>query len=115
MEPKLTLKDLAVKHDYYCSDSNYYSREAAQKYDTFTEFYEEFHDADIDYNLCFRWDIKEFEESKGKYWMEIFLILQRKGIFMPVHISRVLEDEVDLILTYLKPHKEKLASLWQPL
>lgn len=112
---KITLKDLAVDHDYYCSDNNYYSNEASGKYDTFPEFYSDFKDADTDMNLVFRWDIKEFEEVKGKYYMEVFMMLQRKGIFRPIHISRVFEDDVDIILQYLKPHKEKLESIWKPL
>ena len=35
----MTLKDLAVKHDYYASDSNYYSENATTTYDSWEEFY----------------------------------------------------------------------------
>lgn len=108
------IKDLAVQHDYYCSDNNYYSNAPAQKYDTFPDFYSDFKDADVDMNLVFRWDVNEFEEVKNNFYMEIFIIQQRKGIFKPIHISRVFDQDVALIESYLKPHKEKLLSLWKP-
>jgi len=110
----LTLQDLAVDHDYYCSDSNYYSNEASLKYDTFADFYEEFHDADVDMNLVFRWDLKEREESK-RHYLEIFQMKQRKGVFTPIYIAYFDEKDIPLFLEYLKPHIEKLKSIWQPL
>lgn len=109
----LTLKDLAVKHDYYCSDSNFYSNEAALKYETFSDFYEDFHDADIDMNLIFRWDIREREESK-RHYLEIFMMNQRKGIFRPIYISLFDDKDVDLFIGLLKPHIEKIKSIWKP-
>ena len=33
-----TLEKLAVDHPYYCSDSNFYSNEPNQRYETATEF-----------------------------------------------------------------------------
>jgi hypothetical protein len=109
----LTLKDLAIDHDYYCSESNFYSNEAALKYDTFADFYEEFHDADIDMNLVFRWDLHEREESK-RHYMEIFIIKQRKGIFMPVHIAYFDEKDIEPFAKYLQPHIDKLKAIWKP-
>lgn len=110
----LTLKELATDHDYYCSDSNYYSNEASLKYETFADFYEEFHDADVDMNLVFRWDLHEIEKSK-RYYLEIFQMKQRKGIFTPIHIACFDEADIPLFWKYLKPHIEKLKSIWQPL
>lgn len=104
---KLTLKDLAIDHDYYCSDNNYYS------YETFADFYEEFHDADVDRNLIFRWDVKEREESK-RHYLELFMMQQRKGIFKPIYIALFDEKDVELLAKYLKPHIEKLKSIWKP-
>ena len=78
----MNIQDLAVKHDYYASGCNFYSRDASKKYDTWADFYEDFHDADIDMNLVYRWDIHEREESKRK-WMEVFIIHQGKGIYSP--------------------------------
>ncbi|MCT8340521.1 hypothetical protein MG296_10685 [Flavobacteriaceae bacterium TK19130] len=110
---KLTLKDLAIDHDYYCSESNYYSNEAAMRYETFADFYEEFHDADVDMNLVFRWDLHEREESK-RHYLEIFMMQQRKGIFKPIHIALFDESDVELLAKYLKPHIEKLKAIWKP-
>jgi len=110
----MTLKDLSIEHDYYCADSNYYSNEAIMQYRTWPEFYDEMHNADIDMNLVFRWDIKKHEKTES-YWMEIFIIQQRKGIFLPVMIDRVFDEDVETIIEYLKPHFEKLNHLWEPL
>lgn len=110
---KLTLKDLAIDHDYYCSESNYYSNKASMRYETFSDFYEEFHDADVDMNLVFRWDLHELEECK-RYYLEIFMIQQRKGIFKPIHIALFDERDVELLAKYLKPHIEKLKAIWKP-
>lgn len=109
----LTLKDLAVKHDYYASDSNYYSNDASGHYNTWSDFYEEFHDADIDYNLVFRWDVMKKEES-GRYYMQIIIIAQRKGIYMPIHIDYIDDKDADQIKEFMKPHMEKIKNIWQP-
>ena len=110
----MNLKDLAIDHDYYTSGSNYYSNDASGHYNTWADFYEEFHDADIDMNLVFRWDIYKREESK-RYYMQIIIIAQRKGIYMPIHIDYVDEQDVPQIEQFMKPHFEKLLSIWQPL
>lgn len=114
-----TIKELAIDHAYYCSTANYFSNEAGQKYNTWPEFYSDFHDADIDYNLIFRWDIKEHttdnDKGLGTYWMEIFFIQQRKGIFFPVVIHRVFDEDVETIVSLLKTHAEYLTTLWKPI
>lgn len=110
----MKLKELAVDHDYYASDSNYYSNDAVGHYTTWADFYEEFHDADIDMNLVYRWDIGQREESK-RYYMQIIIIAQRKGIYMPIHIDYVDECDVPQIIEFMKPHFNKLLSIWEPL
>lgn len=110
----MKLKDLAIKHDYYCSDSNFYSNEPYAEFTTFAEYYEEYKDADIDMNLIFRWDIFKYEESDN-YRMCVFMIHQRKGIFTPIEIKRLFEVDVPLIIEHLKQHKNKLDNIWKPL
>lgn len=110
----ITLKDLAVDHDYYCSDTNYFSNDARIEYDTFADFYEEFHDADVDMNLVFRWDLHERENSE-RHYLELFMIQQRKGIFTPIFINYFDEKDVPLFLKYINPHIEKIKSIWRPL
>lgn len=115
-----TLKALAVDHPHYCSDSNYYSNDAALHYTTMTEFLDEFESYDIDLNLCFRWDIKqatdeETEEPIDAYRADVFLMLQRKGLFRPVSISSVTEEEAIRFKAYAQRHLEVLKAMWAPL
>ena len=109
-----TLEELAAKHDYYCSDSNYYSNDAGAEFTTFADFYEEFCDADVDMNLVFRWDLIK-RESSDRYYLHVFQISQRKGIFRPILISYFDEKDIPLFVKYIKPHMEKLQNLWRPL
>lgn len=109
----MNLEDLAVDHDYYCSESNYYSNNASERYETFPDFYKEFGNADVDMNLVFRWDLRQADDKS--YSMEIFIIQQRKGIFKPCLISRFEEKDIELFLKYITPHIEKLKRIWIPL
>ena len=114
------LQELAVYHPYYCSDSNFYSNKPAQRFETMTEFLDEFESCDIDMNLVFRWDIRPRGESDeaikaGRYYAEVFLMLQRKGIFMPVYISHVNEAEAERFIEYAKGHWEVIKALWEPI
>lgn len=66
-----------TNHSYYCSDTNYYSDEASLEFDSVTEFLDGFEDADVDMNLCFRFDIGERNvdsdiEDYGKLYAEFF-------------------------------------------
>lgn len=132
-----TLKELAVDHPYYCSDSNYYSRDPSGKWQTFNDFYEEYKDADIDYNLIFRWDIKLYDKiepkkstdtvtiiyteqeladmAKDRYYCEVFMIHQRKGIFAPHHIESITEDDVPKFIEIMTAHFERLKEMWEPI
>lgn len=118
----MKIKELAIKHDYYCSEMNFYSNEPSGEFENFEEFLEEFADADVDMNLVFRWDVREYNESgredeelfKDGYYMEIFMMLQRKGIYKPIFIKEVSDKDASNIKKYLKKHHEKLMSLWKP-
>jgi len=109
-----TLKDLAVEHDYYSSDSNYYSNEAKGRWQTFADFYEKFHDADIDYNLIFRWDIKKRDASE-RHYAEVFMIAQRKGIYIPHYIDYIDDADVPKFKELMLKHWKKLNQIWTPL
>lgn len=112
----MKLKDLAVEHDYYCSDSNYYSNEASVSYPDWESFYKEFKDSDIDMNLIFRWDLKQKERfAEDSYEMQLFMIKQRKGIFSPIVIHFVYEKDVNEVVDFLSKHKNKLNSIWNPI
>ena len=109
----MKIKDLYVEHDYYCNGQNYYSNEASASYKTVTDFLDALESVDVDLNLCFRWDIRERDDNG--YCAEVFLILQRKGLFRPISIEKISDDEVDRFVEYLKKHKAKLDSIWSPI
>lgn len=122
MAAKLTLKDLAVDHNYYCNLGNYHSNESLTEYETFSEFLDEYEDADIDYNLIFRWDVKKIEddvdelpEGHSGYKMEVFIMQQRRGNFVPNLIKEVTEKDVSDIVKLLKKHRDYLNEIWSPL
>lgn len=115
---KLELKD--YNHPYYCEVSNFYSNKANKHYGTVSQFLAEFRDADVDMNLCFRWDIREkYEDEEEKivigFRLDLFLILQRKGIFMPVCIDQITESDLRALEEYLQNHLETMRKNWSPL
>ena len=112
------LKRLSIKHDYYCSESNFYSNEPAQNYETASDFLADYESMPIELNMCFRWDIRprgDNGEKYGRYSAEIFIMLQRKGIFKPITIKHINESECVALEKYLKKHWEYLSQLWNPI
>ena len=110
------LAALLVDHPYYCSESNYYSNDAGATWETMTDFLAEFESGDVDMNLVFRWDIKQRdEENPGRYYAEVCMMQQRKGIFSPHHIKHINEEEAIRFKGYLEKHWETLKAMWQPL
>lgn len=113
----MEFKDLLVKHDYYCSDSSWFSLGFDTQYKTFKDFYEEMGESDDDMNLVFRFDIKEREENEiteSKYYMEIFMVHQRKGRFVPFFIENVYEEDFEKLNQYLDRKYNKIQQLWKP-
>lgn len=113
------LEKLSVEHPYYCSESNYYSNEPSKTYETMTEFLDCFESADVDLNLCFRWDIRNRSDDgegkkAGRYCAQVFIMLQRKGIFKPIEIESVNEIEADRFLKYAQKHWETIKEMWKP-
>jgi len=116
---EMTLEKMALDHDYYCSKRNFYSNEPSESFETMTEFLDQYEDADVDMNLCFRWDIhnrSEDEEGKkaGRYCAEVFIMMQRKGIFKPCQIQHVNEEEITRFKKYLDKHWKTLQQIWAP-
>ena len=113
----MDFKDLLVEHDYYCSDSSYYDLGFETKYETFADFYSEMGLADEDWNLVFRFDIykkEDSEDSENLYSMQIFMVHQRKGRFIPFFIETVYETDFDMIKSYLEIRYNKIQNLWNP-
>jgi hypothetical protein len=110
----MEFKDLVVKHDYYCSDRSYYKLEFETKYETFADFYHEMGLADEDMNLVFRFDLSKKEDKEDEYNLEIFMVHQRKGKFIPFWIETVYETDFDMIKSYLEIRYNKIQNLWNP-
>ncbi len=103
-----------LEHPYYCHNANFYHRDELEEFDSWEIFIEKWGGADMDLNLLFRWDW----HLKG-HWsddsdiLQLFFILQRKGIFRPCEIKVTKNDEVKVI-EYLKPRFRHLSALWVP-
>jgi hypothetical protein len=120
----MKFEDLMVDHPYYCSDNNYYSRDAAQSHEKWSDFYDEYKDADEDMNLIFRFDVKKWEEDSdehserpfkaGDLYVEIFMMQQRKGIFRPHMIYNIKESDFEEIKEILQRHYNRLQEMWRP-
>jgi len=124
----LNLKE--TSHSYCCSQTNYYvgNRKGENfglcEYDTWSNFKEEWLGTgddglwiDIDYNLCFRFDIlnkrnDEDELIEGMFELWLFFILQRKGIYRPVHIKRITDQDMPEINIFLKRQWEYMEGQW---
>ena len=106
------VNQLAIDHDYYCADGNYYSNDSGQSWENMCEYLDAMESSDIDMNLVFRWDIRE---NNGSYSANIYIMHQRKGIFAPHHVKKITDDDVPRFVEYLKNHKNKLDKIWQPI
>lgn len=113
----MKIQDLAIKHDYYCSEQNYYSREAQSIFKTWGEHNAIYTATDVDLNLCFRWDVNAYDECDGEtgYYMQLFIMHQRKGRFWPITIEHVYDEDVPSIMLYLQRNWAKMQRLWCPL
>lgn len=113
----MKLADLAIDHPYYGSSHNYFSNDYSKTYTTATEFLAEFADADTDFNHVYRWDIypPDSEDDKEHYSAFVGIIQQRKGIYFPIIINKITEDEVPAFITYLQKHAVQIGKLWAPL
>lgn len=103
---------LSEEHSYYASTCNFYSNDATGYHDTMTDFLTEFEDADIDYNLVYRWDAS-WNEDQGCVSVDVFIIAQRKGIYMPQVIESCTDEEAVRFVEYLKAHKAYGEKLWE--
>lgn len=107
-------------HSYYCSDNNYYvgnyhgENWGRSDYRTWKEFKKTWFYGDHDLNHCFRFDIRPKSDSMPtRYSLELFFILQRKGIFCPVYIEEIYESDLLEIEQYLKSCWKYLKNQWK--
>lgn len=81
------------------------------QHETWDEFISNMGHSDLDMNLVFRWDVNKCDE--GGYYMEIFIVHQRKGRFVPFFIKCVEDKDLHSILEFLKKRKSHLKNLWE--
>ena len=106
-----------IKHAYYCSEDNYFSNECHSTYSSWISFMKEFGDADLDYNLLFRWDWKDADDPDNELnqdELRLFFMGQRKGKYFSSTIRLFKDDEPD-VRKFLKSRMMHLWSLWEPL
>ena len=117
-----------ANHPYYCNDGNYFSNDTVFYYNSWSEYLDEFGDADRDMNLVFRWDWKipdpndydlagefgEPEELPVEETLHLYHMGQRKGAFY-VHIVDVERSDEESIREYLTDYAEHLKKIWEPL
>ena len=110
-----------VDHPYYCNLGNFYSNEPGHEYKSFADFLAEWGENDMDLNLVFRFDWKEEEDRphkgddnyrNGK--LEIFWMLQRKGIYTFTVVEVCRADE-PAVIEFLSKRWKYLSELWAPL
>lgn len=115
-------------HAYYCAESNFYARgdqQPFQAYKSLADFLAEEGDADLDWNLVFRWDWKEEDDDDGgssyngdpnyrNGKLLLFIMNQRKGLYRWVSVEVCRADE-PAVIEYLRPRWEHLQKLWAPL
>lgn len=121
--PLEKLSELAAYHPYNCNTQSWNNRDAAQEFETWEEFFEEWGSVDKDYNLLFRFDIEnlEGEDDEGNdvvypdiFTGKFFFILQRKGLFFPVTVESLTEADLPAIEKYLSEKWEGMQELWAP-
>ncbi|WP_024294983.1 hypothetical protein [Lacrimispora indolis] len=125
------MKLQATEHSYYCSESNHYvgnqhgENFGRCEYDTWADFQEEWLDSDgvsidIDYNLCFRFDIEQkhnpdTDEPIAEFELWLFFMLQRKGIYRPVWIKHIDEKDMPGIKGFLEKQWHYIQYQWNEL
>lgn len=116
------------KHPYYCTEGQYFANQSEHRtvweFKSWAEFIVEMGDADMDYNMLFRWDWHEGEDHElapfngdvyyrnGK--LLLFFMVQRKG-FHSCSIVDVCRADEPAVIEYLTPRLAHLMSLWAPL
>lgn len=100
-------------HAYYCETGNYYTNEAHTSYPSWGAFMESEGDADMDYNLVFRWDWAARDEGVMGV-LTVHWVGQRKALLRST-TCLVHPDEEPLVRAWLQPRLDHLLQLWAPM
>ena len=111
----------ATNHSYYCNDENYF-RETQRKLETWQDFKDDWLgegiEIDHDFNHCFRFDIKPLvdsetdEEYGDRFSLYLYIMVQRKGAFVPVEIKEIKKEDMKEIEEYLSQCWSYLKGQW---
>lgn len=112
----------ATDHSYYCEDSNYYSSNSLAVFESWDDFKESWLNDDLwidhDYNHCFRFDIKPLfnheldKDYEDRFSLHLYMMLQRKGNFIPITIKEITKENMPEIEKYLSDCWEYLKGQW---
>lgn len=116
-----------VDHPYYCAEGNYYApgnEQPGKRYKSWAEFMAAMGDADMDYNMLFRWDWREGDgydladyngdDNYRHAELAIYWMGQRKGLYY-WSVVEVCRNDEPAIIDFLRPRWEYLKSLWEPI
>jgi hypothetical protein len=105
MDKIITIKELALAtekyHHYNIADDG--NVDSYNEYTSWEDFYDEWGEADTDYNFVYRWDIYEDEENT-LFDMSIPIILHLKGKIIVNRIKSVTDSNVEDIIKYIKKY-----------
>lgn len=115
------MKLQTTNHRYYCHNSNYYA-DNLETFDTWAEFRDAWLDDELridhDYNHCFRFDITpmvDFENDVvhgDRFSLYLYMMLQRKGIFVPIRIIDITDADMPEIERYLADCWDYMRGQW---
>ena len=115
----------ATSHSYYCNDVNYHSSNSLVEFETWKDFKDAWLGEDLwidhDYNHCFRFDIKPLfdyeldKEMDNRFSLHLYMMLQRKGNFIPIIIKEITKNDMPEIEKYLSSCWEYLKGQWKEL
>ena len=105
-----------VEHPYYAAEGNYALKDCHETYESWASFAEAEGDADLDYNLVYRWDWDAADESdpEDADTLKIYFMGQRKALCRSVDVGVTKADE-EAVRAYLMPRWKRLQELWAPL
>jgi hypothetical protein len=119
-------------HPYYASEGNYFSNDCHVNYASWAEFMESEGDADMDYNLVYRWDWKpieyieddspagqaayhaKYDDNYRAYTLSVYWMGQRKALARSTDVSVCRSDE-PAVREWLMARAEHLRRVWEPL
>lgn len=103
------------EHDYMGPEGSFFENGWHTEMDSFAEFLAESEVEILHYNLLYRWDWrKDHGENEDEERLELFFVMQRKGLTFSFSI-KVTEDDEPAVLKWLTPRAQYIAKLWEPI